>query len=88
MPYWRAQQENVYFQCGRCGLRQPLARMKWQEGVLYCDVYNCIDDLILGQRDAMLAKTMNRIAGSDEAIPVRKIREPNIVESFNPILFQ
>lgn len=88
MPYWRAQTENVYFQCSRCGLRQPMSKMIWQAGILVCAVYNCIDDLILGQRDAMRAKALARLAGSDEAVPIRKLREPNIIESLNPILFQ
>lgn len=53
---WRSQRTNVYHTCQRCGLRQPLATMRWQNGLLVCQVSNCIDTAIVGSRDLNVAR--------------------------------
>lgn len=56
MPLWRSQKRNVYYVCQRCGRRQPLAKMQWQNGILVCNVTDCIDSMIIGQRDMAVAR--------------------------------
>ena len=56
MPLWRAQQENVYFSCMRCGRRMPLSTMRWQLGLLICEWSDCIDTAIVGSRDMEVAR--------------------------------
>lgn len=51
MPLWRSQQENVYHECMRCGNRMPLKKMVWQNGLLLCNVNDCVDNRIVGSRD-------------------------------------
>jgi hypothetical protein len=53
---WRSQRTNVYHICQRCGVRQPLSRMRWQNGILVCDVNRCIDTAIIGSRDLSVDK--------------------------------
>ena len=62
MPRWRTQHQNVYHTCARCGFRQPLSRMRWQNGILICSVTDCIDRAIVGSRDINVARavSMNR----------------------------
>ena len=42
----------------RCGRRQPLAEMQWQNGLLICQVTNCVDTAIIGSRDIAVAKAV------------------------------
>jgi len=58
MSLWRSQQKNVYHTCGRCGFRQPLSKMIWQNGILVCNVTNCIDTAIVGSRDLNVARAV------------------------------
>jgi len=51
MPLWRAEGENVYYSCMRCGRRMPLSIMRWQYGLLICSYYDCIDTAVVGSRD-------------------------------------
>lgn len=32
--------------------------MKWQNGILVCDVYQCVDTAIIGKRDIDVAKAV------------------------------
>jgi hypothetical protein len=58
MPLWRSQQKNVYHTCGRCGFRQPLSKMIWQNGILVCSVTQCIDKAIVGSRDLNVSRAI------------------------------
>lgn len=58
MPFWRSQRKNVYHTCSRCGFRQPLSKMVWQNGLLVCSVTNCIDKAIVGSRDINVARAV------------------------------
>ena len=40
----------------RCGFRQPLSKMIWQNGVLVCSPTNCVDTAIIGTRDLNVAR--------------------------------
>ncbi len=42
---------NVYHTCDRCGSWQPLSEMRWQNGILVCSQYDCVDRAIIGKRD-------------------------------------
>lgn len=59
MPLWRSQQKNVYHVCQRCGFRQPLSKMRWQNGILVCYVTNCVDKAIVGSRDINVARAVS-----------------------------
>lgn len=58
MPLWRSQQTNVYETCMRCGRRQPLSEMDWQNGILICRVTDCLDTAIVGSRDLAVSKAV------------------------------
>lgn len=58
MPLYRAQQTNVYHTCSRCGTRQPLSQMKWQNGLLICQANDCKDTAIVGSRDLNVARAV------------------------------
>jgi len=59
MPLWRSQLKNVYETCARCGFRQPLSKMIWQDGKLLCTVTNCVDKAIVGSRDINVARAVS-----------------------------
>lgn len=58
MPLWRSQRTNVYHICQRCGVRQPLANMVWQNGLLVCTNNKCWDTAIVGSRDLAVSRAM------------------------------
>jgi len=58
MPLWRTQRVNVYEICQRCGVRQPLSAMRWQNGILTCTGNNCVDKAIIGSRDIAVARAV------------------------------
>jgi hypothetical protein len=74
MPLWRSQQQNVYHICQRCGVRQPLGRMKWQNGILVCDANNCDDTAVVGVRDMNVARAI--AVDRKEMLPDRKLVDP------------
>lgn len=49
---------NVYEVCMRCGATQPLSEMRWQNGILVCNTYRCIDTAIVGSRDLNVAREL------------------------------
>lgn len=59
MPLWRGQHVNIYHTCQRCGLRQKLADMRWQNGVLVCSNSDCVDTAIIGSRDINVARQVS-----------------------------
>lgn len=59
MPLYRSQRTNVYHECQRCGTRQPLANMQWQNGILICNQNNCVDTAIVGSRDLAVARAVS-----------------------------
>ena len=59
MPLWRNQHAHVYFICQRCGFRQPLSHMRWQNGLLVCQDTNCVDKAILGKRDVDVDRALS-----------------------------
>ncbi len=56
MPLWRSERQNIYHVCARCGFRQPLSKMRWQNGILVCVVTDCVDKAIIGSRDLNVAR--------------------------------
>jgi len=58
MPLWRGQRKYTYHECARCGFRQPLSKMTWQNGLLVCNVTQCIDKAIVGSRDINVARAV------------------------------
>lgn len=74
MPLWRAQRSNVYHTCQRCGRRQPLSKMQWQNGLLLCFVSGCWDKAIVGSRD--LAVTRQVSVWRHELEPDAKLTAP------------
>jgi hypothetical protein len=77
MPLWRSQQKNIYHDCARCGFRQPLSKMKWQNGLLVCSVTDCIDHgpmPIVGTRDIAVARAVS--VWRHELEPDKKLTEP------------
>lgn len=74
MPLWRSWQQNVYFNCQRCGFRQPLSKMIWQNGLLICSVTNCIDTRIVGSRDIDVARAVS--VNRHELEPDPKLTQP------------
>lgn len=74
MPLWRSQRKNVYEFCARCGFRQPLSKMIWQNGLLVCSVTNCIDKAIIGSRDINVARAV--ATNRHELEPDAKLTNP------------
>jgi hypothetical protein len=50
---------NVYEVCDRCGCVQPVSEMRWQNGVLICFTYDCVDKAIVGSRDIAVARAIS-----------------------------
>jgi hypothetical protein len=50
--------KNVYHTCQRCGADQPLSDMRWQNGILVCNTYRCIDKAIIGSRDIAVSRAI------------------------------
>lgn len=50
----------VYQVCQRCGCTQPLSEMRWQNGILVCNTYNCVDTAIIGSRDMAVARAVSQ----------------------------
>jgi len=59
MPLWRSQLTNVYHYCSRCGFRQPLSMMRWQNGQLFCSPTDCLDTAVVGTRDLAVARELS-----------------------------
>ena len=74
MPLWRSQLKNVYFTCQRCGVRQPLSLMKWQNGILVCIPSGCVDKEIVGQQELKVAQQVG--IDRHEMEPDRKLVSP------------
>lgn len=51
--------KHVYGVCQRCGTSEPLAEMRWQNGILICSTYRCIDTAIIGSRDLAVSKAVS-----------------------------
>lgn len=74
MPRWRSVRQNVYYICQRCGVRQPLAKMRWQNGILVCYPERCVDTAIIGSRDFNVARAV--AVDRREMQPDRKLVSP------------
>lgn len=74
MPLYRSQQTNIYHFCDRCGFRQPLDKMRWQNGKLVCKPTNCVDSAIIGTRDLNVARQVS--INRHELEPDRKLTNP------------
>ena len=48
----------MYEVCQRCGCTQPLSEMRWQNGILVCSTYRCVDTAIIGSRDINVARNI------------------------------
>jgi hypothetical protein len=75
MPLYRSKLTNVYHECMRCGTRQPLSRMSWQDGKLMCKANNCVDTAVVGTRDLAVAKAVS--IDRHELHPDRKLTTPS-----------
>jgi hypothetical protein len=74
MPRWRSQRQNVYHFCSRCGFRQPLSKMRWQNGLLVCYPTDCVDKAITGSRDINVSRAVGVYRHELEADP--KLTQP------------
>lgn len=71
---WRGWLQHVYYTCQRCGVRQPLSKMRWQNGILVCSVNQCVDTAIVGSRDIKVAREV--AVDRHELQPDPKLTEP------------
>jgi hypothetical protein len=76
MAKLHTQRQNIYHTCARCGTDQPLARMKWQNGILICSTLRCIDTAIIGSRDINVAREIG--IDRHELVPDVKLTTPVI----------
>lgn len=74
MPLWRSQRKHTYHVCARCGFRQPLSKMRWQDGKLVCTVTDCVDKAIVGSRDLNVARQVG--INRHELEPDVKLTQP------------
>ena len=45
---WRGYMEYTYTTCSRCQRKVPISLCSWDNGLLVCRVYDCLDRLING----------------------------------------
>ena len=62
--------------CQRCGVKTLVGELKRQYGILVCYPNGCVDDQIIGQREARLARAVQVLPGQ-ELQPVPKITMEN-----------
>lgn len=74
MPFWRANHQYVYYYCQRCGRRQPLSMMVWQNGILVCSPTSCIDTAIVGAYELNVARAVS--IWRHELEPDHKLTQP------------
>jgi hypothetical protein len=64
----------------------PLSKMRWQNGILVCDFYNCTDTAIIGKRDIDVQRAVN--IDRHELEVDRKLTEPiDRKDDLNDILY-
>jgi hypothetical protein len=68
----RTYQGGPWAYCQRCGTKTLVGNLKRQAGILVCYPYNCVDDQIIGQREARLARVIQQLPGK-EMQPVPKV---------------
>lgn len=69
--------ENPYHFCARCGSRVHIKDMVWQEGLLLCKKWDCVDYgtyPLIGQRESAIAHALE--VPSQELMPDPKLLEP------------
>jgi hypothetical protein len=79
------QAKSPYHYCGRCGTVQPLAKLKWERGVLVCSTYRCEDTMQIGDREAIIVKKLSNVG--QEGQPDRKLTAPSEVSADEDIIF-
>lgn len=62
--------------CARCDTKTHISDMAWQRGKLLCTIRNCWDQMLLGQREPVIASVLGD--GQKEFAPVEKIRDPDV----------
>jgi hypothetical protein len=76
-PNLHTQNEGAWSFCGRCGTRNPIAKMRWQRGKLLDD--RCYDDFpLLGQIDKGIADAHSTIVLSPDLQPDPKLTMPTL----------
>jgi hypothetical protein len=73
----RSYLEGPYHFCARCGSRVHIEEMEWQQGLLLCKKYDCVDHGIyplIGQREAAIAHALE--VPSQELMPNDKLLYP------------
>ena len=76
----RGYKTNKYHYCARCGDRQPIADMTWQNGSLICN-RKCLDTGVFpvkGDRDKERARLEASYVNSRELQPDRKLTESSL----------
>lgn len=58
MAKLHTQRQHVYHTCQRCGTDQPFSKLRWQNGILVCQTYRCVDTAIIGSRDINVARSI------------------------------
>lgn len=74
----RSKQVSPWHNCTLCGIKTHISDMGWQQGVFKCKRTTCWDSIVLGQRDADIARALNDGANLKEMQPAGELSEPAI----------
>lgn len=75
---WRGYLENTYTTCARCQRKVPIGLCQWDNGLLVCTVYGCLDRLINGSFE--YAYTLEASRDRQELHPDEKLIRPEDVD--------
>lgn len=62
--------------CARCDTKTHIMDMAWQRGKLLCLIRKCWDEMLIGDREQVIAQVLGD--GQMEYAPVPKLREPDV----------
>jgi len=71
--------------CARCDTKTHISDMDWQRGKLLCKIRRCWDEMLLGDREQVIAQVLSD--GQEEFAPVMKLREPDITTTNDDDIF-
>lgn len=71
---WRSRLRNKYHYCARCGVRYPLGKMIWQNGLLVC-LANCYDTMLPQERDSIMDRAVQMASQSNELQPDKMLTD-------------
>ena len=71
---WRGYLDYTYTQCARCERKVPISDCSWDDGLLVCHIYGCVDRAINGSFELRVAREASR--DRQELIPDTKLINP------------